>query len=335
MSFLASIGPWSSWLEDLRRWLERGREEKARRAALRSIMKALVQEANPLIWDVDNCQEILRPALEHALEYLDQALGDIPGPITVHPKTWSRDLAVSALFNDQEALDRLLAAKPGPASAFADPEAQEAFGLLLMTMHERTIFTNQTQGEMIKRDVARGSVSFNDHRLVGLSPSQEETMRELKMRGLFFLASQVQARIHEEHTQDQELHQLHNSARVKLHALEGQLKEIGPHDPQHHELVSQRNKLRLQVEELDASLHRVEHELSSGEVDLKRLRDYLAGPQDLLSSQAVHLTLSQINLVCGPDDREACRQVSLARISMNQDQWMATLVRFERPDFQD
>lgn len=169
------------------------KEEKE--AALSGAIDQVVKASAPVMCTFRDCRQDLRSPVEKALDYIQNAIDAIPGPVSLTPENWDRDPLLHALFVDVEEIKALLQRNRRLRTFFADPQASRAFALLTASKMERTLFGTIMQDGIMRRDVPQTAVEFHDHRIVDPSTAETATRRALKDRTLNALVTQVLERL--------------------------------------------------------------------------------------------------------------------------------------------
>ena len=140
----------------------------------------------------------LREPVSIAVRYLIELVAQLPPPVEVSPQRYGSDPRLRAAFASPNHLADVL----GQCQAIKDfvrcscgPPPDAIFGLLSMSLKERTVLGMEVDGDTLRRDVVQTSVSFTQHRFLAPSACEHDTRRELKKRGFDFLLEQALAGI--------------------------------------------------------------------------------------------------------------------------------------------
>jgi len=132
---------------------------------------------------VPHYQARLRPAVSRSLEFIDETVEKIPGPLDMNSQTFGGDPRVNAMF---ASVDHLfdVCRESAELRAFYESGAGEqregCCALVCMKIKERTVFGASLCGDMLRRDVRLTTVSFCDHRFYAPAASESEAREGLK-----------------------------------------------------------------------------------------------------------------------------------------------------------
>jgi len=183
--YLASIGlQITNWLGHSR---SAGQARAARKARVDDAIEQVIDGIDPRLRMVGGYARTLRPAVERALAYADEACARIPGPLEFNRRSWSGDPTVHALFATAEDLRRVFSRNGAVKALFAQHHSSEvthAYAVLGMALEERHVLGIEQDGDIIRRDVPQVNVSFGDHRVTHAAPDEEGLRRDLRQRAL-------------------------------------------------------------------------------------------------------------------------------------------------------
>jgi len=168
----------------------RGRYARLDEQDIERAIDIIVEQTDPRLRFVRAYRRKLRKPVVRSLVYADDMVGRIPGPFEVSRKTYGSDPQVNALFGSVDDIDTLFANSKMLRDFFLDnPGCDLVYAPLVMRQRERQIFGMALSGDIVRRDVARTSVNFSEHRLGIVRAANEAELRgELKWRGIHFLA---------------------------------------------------------------------------------------------------------------------------------------------------
>jgi hypothetical protein len=271
--------------------------ERAEDAATAAAIERIVAGTAPRIRGINGYRKKLKAPVETALAYIDGIVAGVPGPLEICPDYWENDPLVQALFLDEHQLKSVLKSSPELAAFFADTNTREGYFLLTMTSAVRTVFGTDLEGDVVKKDVARKSVTFSDHQVAAPAATREAALNGLKQGILNVLAAHALENILEDQARRDEFQNLRDELKEKVDLL-----------------VAYREKMRLdpaaghRVAEAQALLAQAEAQLSEAraKVDglddhLRHVTDVLTHPQDYLKQELHNLALDRMGvLIEGP-----------------------------------
>ncbi|OYY93419.1 MAG: hypothetical protein B7Y41_11680 [Hydrogenophilales bacterium 28-61-23] len=221
-----------------------------------------------------------RPFIEPVLARVRQLATSVPGPVTVDTENYIRDPFVHALFGSPEDIRRFLCSTQTMRDHVARHGAGELYALLSMRRTERTVFGMEATGEVLRRDVAQQTVSFSDHQLIGLAPTEAEARENLLWYLFDRYMDHVAGGLDLLRAEQQRLVQQKDLALARLRGV-----SAGPRVVRQKEL----DKVLAQLAEATASL------------DLERLVDVfevvLSHPEDCLALKAHSLAVDAMGVI--------------------------------------
>jgi len=157
---------------------------------------------------VTNYQRKLRPAVLEALLHARELIRQIPGPIEVNRRSYAHHPVVHSLFGAADQVGEVFS-----LSAEAQAYRKNAwssgndylFGLLLMTLHQKTRPGFVLKNDIVQSDVMQKVAFFSDHALVKVAGSEEEVRTMLRERALEKMFGEYKRRISEHTRRDNEL----------------------------------------------------------------------------------------------------------------------------------
>lgn len=152
-----------------------------------SLVKAAIERAvdgtDPWIRAVSSYKKKLRPAVLHAIDHVISLVDQAGPPVTLDRTSYDSEPLLRSFFISAAELERFLERDPAVVQLRQRMGAGiTAFGLLLMEKRERATLGAEISGEVVLRDVPQVSVSFEAHRLLDVSLSEEQTRYQLKRR---------------------------------------------------------------------------------------------------------------------------------------------------------
>jgi hypothetical protein len=168
----------------------RGRYARLSEQDIERAIDIIVEQTDQRLRFVRAYRRKLRKPVVRALVYADDLIARIPGPFQISRKAYGSDPQVNALFGSADDIDTLFAHSKVLQDFFRDnPGCDLVYVPLIMLQRERQIFGMALGGDIVRRDVARTSVNFSEHRLGMVRAASEAELRgDLKWRGIHFLA---------------------------------------------------------------------------------------------------------------------------------------------------
>jgi len=164
------------------------------RRARRNQEKALLKEIDRILSEtktkiplIRNYRKKLEEPLARALEAVSAMIAQIPGPVELEPELWDKDPVLKAVFPGPDQFSQWLGSCKNLRDAFKRTDAAELFGVLVADYKEKTFFGSGVNGEIVRRDVQRQAVFFEDPRVLVPAPEFELARKELRHRVLVTL----------------------------------------------------------------------------------------------------------------------------------------------------
>jgi hypothetical protein len=303
---------------------------------LREAVGRIVELSPPLRF-ANHYEERLSAAVRHSLEHIEKLVESLPVPLEARPSAWSVDPQLHAFFATAADVTHTISGS-ADLQAYFDQHlaASEAIGVLSMAVTERNGIGVKEEGAMVRRDVARTTVSFDDH-LVRLCCATVEGVREALIRiAVDQLAIEGLARIEADTSRRQELEQEHALLKARLQLMER--RQVGMHALTHDGAVaafSERAQVQAQIEDNEYCLAKLGQKSDALERKLSLVCEVLAQPATYVEVTTKPLRLNQMNVLIEADSAEPGTELELrlARIPGNPPRSRAlALVRVFRAD---
>ncbi len=165
------------------------------------LVKAAIERAvdgtDPCLRAVSGYKKKLRPAILKSIDHVVSLVDRLPVPMTISRNSFGDVPRLKAFFVSPDDMQKTFARDQNLAAYLrgAGETPLQVFALLAMEKRENTILGNEISGELVMRDVPQVSVSFEAHRLVDPTGSEEDTRRQLKRRAFDHLLSLALMRI--------------------------------------------------------------------------------------------------------------------------------------------
>jgi hypothetical protein len=164
----------------------------------------------------------LRPAVIHALDHVVGLVDSLPSPLMLDYRNYGTDAELGAYFASVNDMNGVLSRDAEMRQWQKSPEstaAERVFALLIMELRERNVLGMALEGEHVRRDVAQVTVSFNKHRMVDPTSTEDDTRRLLKRRAFDHLLTLALAGIADTHGEKADLKRERELLQSKLAAL--------------------------------------------------------------------------------------------------------------------
>lgn len=201
----------------LDRWRRSG--EDAPDAVLKESMERVVA-LNPHLRFASRWEKRLAPAVREARTYLRDVVAALPGPREVGSRTWPDDPYVHALFATPEDVTLAVTRSLEVRACFDEaPLADSVVAIMGFEMTQRKTFGTALEGEVMRTEVPRTTVSFHDHVMRLCAPELNALRQEVEARLLDQLAMEAMARMALDQDERERLEQERALLRTRLAML--------------------------------------------------------------------------------------------------------------------
>lgn len=266
----------------------------------------LVTTIEPKLKQVRGYRKRLQSPLKICREHCKVLVAQIPGPIHLKQSGHHDNPVIKAAFAGSDRIEDLLDRVERTPSQTA-LSGTDRVALLTMTSTEKTIFGSKKQGNMLLADAAMRCITFNDHNIVGLATTLEDSKEALEKFCLEIIAEAAARELSELRTKLVDLRQRKEWLRA-MNKMFGGGNGVGmgcvfvPYDPE-----KQKKKI-----ELERMLLETENEISTAcsesetpEDWLTIVEDFLARPEDIVNLRLVSLRLNWCNVLTDDPDEQA------------------------------
>lgn len=220
-------------------WLTRlalGGEPGAGNEELAQAIERAIYQVDPRLKQAGGYPGRYRPSVARAWSHARELASRIPGPVSLDREGFIRDPLVHALFGAADDIQRVLCLSPAMQAWLGDNAGagDEVYALLSMRRNEKDVLGMETEGELMRRDVAQRQVSFSDHALSCVAATEARTRTLIAWNLLDSLVSRVARLVDDlrqekqtlEQERDELLARLRGAAPERRATLQGQLDEL-------------------------------------------------------------------------------------------------------------
>lgn len=203
---------------------------------LAQAIERAVYQVDPRLKQAGGYPGRYRPSIARAWSHARELAGRIPGPLTLDREGFIRDPLVHALFGAADDIQRVLCLSPAMQSWLGEhaDTGDELFALLSMRRNEKDVLGVETEGELLRRDVAQRQVSFSDHALSCVAATEAQARTLMAWNLLDSLVSRVARLVDDLRQEKQSLEQERDELLARLRGaapglratLQGQLDEL-------------------------------------------------------------------------------------------------------------
>jgi hypothetical protein len=130
-------------------------------------------------------------SINYSLTHISGLIDQIPGPIDLDSELWSDQPVLHSIFLNPEEIISLLKSNKDLQSVLSKTANTEVFALLSSTLHKKTVLGTEKTGEILRRDVPKKSISFDNHQIIAPAMTISESQFKIKRLALNSLCSQT------------------------------------------------------------------------------------------------------------------------------------------------
>jgi len=284
-------------------------------ALIRDTTDLVVKIAAPRAALLRNYRERLAPPVESAILHVRGLVAGLPPARDATAQGWATDPFVHACFAAPDDIPGLFG-RFDELRAFFDaaPAAEFAFGLLGMRMTERKVLGMELQGDIVRSDVPQTTISFSEHALRILGPTEAELRLEIGRRALEQLGLLALHRIGAMRSARRDIEDQDALIKARLRLLQSPGAAFGGKpEPTPEGALANRARLEAQLEENERQLAKqvvdpLEHELDC-------LVEVLAHPGQAIAAATKTLWLTSMNVVA-PAEAGAVGAVQASEVTV-------------------
>lgn len=264
-----------------------------------SLVKAAIERAvdgtDPCLRVVSGYKKKLRPAVLASIDHVVALVDGLTLPLAVSRSSYGDTPRLKAFFVSPDDMERTFSRDQNLAAYLrgAGDTPPQVVALLAMEKRENTVLGNEVSGELVIRDVPQVSVSFEAHRLIDPTGSEEETRRQLKRRAFDHLLGLALTRISIVKTTREQLGRHRELLQAKRTLLERGGWGFNESDSSEKLDVA---GVEGQLADIEASLMELGGDDSMFEAYLNILVDVLGNPETYLWSRKETLTLDSMGI---------------------------------------
>jgi hypothetical protein len=296
---------------------------------------ARIVAISPQVKLVNRYESRLAPAIGKALAYVRQVVAALPPPRDLTPGAWANDPNLRVMFATRDDVTEVIGRSHELRAWFDDHLAPEhAHAVLSSVLVERGVLSTVLEGGVMRSDVARTAVGFDDKRITFCNETEAALREEIVQRLVEHLALEAMSRVSAQEARREALkeHQALLTARIQMLSRRG-VGMFGLTAPED----SDGDTVRLQRDFAanEAALAALGSPADAIDMLLRTIIQVLQQPSALLELTRRTLRLNQMNLVVAKGSDERCTDVvlHLARLPTRPPQSRVVgLVRVARRD---
>ncbi|MCU0560947.1 MAG: hypothetical protein MUD16_12245 [Desulfobacterales bacterium] len=298
--------------------MEHRRDARKAEEGLLAAVETAAALVDPKIRWVSDYRRKLTPAVARTLEYADELIAKIPGPVDAHPERWDHDPVLRAVFSSPEELLLTFNSCPDVPEPLAAPADPRRYALLTMTRQERSVFGVQLEGDIVRRDVARTAVNFVDLRLVAPAAMEAETREHLRGRALAVLCATAMDRILALRSRAQELGEQRELLQIKLKIRESGRNGLSVLMCGSKACDAEMVRAQSALADITREIAATKAELGGPAECLEHVRRILAHPEEYLRVEPLRLRLSPLGFKVAAESTEPAAELELCEFKVRE-----------------
>ena len=324
------FGSVNHWIQQRR---SRKEAEQQEAATLLEAIDRVVEAADPRIKLVSHYQRRLSQAVQHALQYIDGLVAQVPAPIEVNSKTWLTDPYMNAFFATADELQMAFSRSPALRRFFERHGLAECYAGLMVNRQERKVLGMQLLGDVVQREVPQLTVSFVDHRVGMPTATEAEARAEFKRRALHFLVTQALERILSLRTERENLQKEKQVLQLKIKILQGKQNGLPSLSKDGEDIESQLVSLQQKLAENKEELQEVTVQIDELDDYVNHLNDILGHAEDYLALDKVSMKLNRLGVKLDENSAELGTELTFPEfIGNKQHRRVIVLVTYPRAE---
>lgn len=303
--------PSTSILASIEGWLQGRRADRA-------FVDSIVETIEPKIKQVRGYRKRLQIPLSVCQEHCKKIVAGIPGPIYLKHPDDSADPLINAAFTGPDKLDDLLSKAESSRLEAAALSGPERVALLTMTRTDKTIFGRSKHDDLLVGDERLTSITFSDHKIVGMAETLETSRKQLEKYILEIIADSASHELAARRADLEEVRQRREKLRAMWEMFGGVNLADGITSPDHAAEGENLEKVESMLEETEAELSTAIKGFETPEDWLIFLEQYLSEPEKIVTVNLVSLRLDWRNVLTQNPDENAST-ITFAQCSFAED----------------
>jgi len=313
------------WLSTRRAARDAARE---RDRVVAAAVEKVVEDTDRRIRAVGGYQRKLAPAVRRTLDFADELVGRLPGPLDLSRRSWQDDSHVNAFFGNVDDLRQTLTRSKELREFFQREGGSEAYALLTMTRQEKSILGMSLQGETVQREVPQTSVSFVDHRVLAPGATEAAVRAELKTRALNVFISHVEDRLLDLQVRREGLERERQILQLRLRLAKTRQQSLAAVEDGASEIET----IEKGIAENARALEAMGGELGTLDHYIEHLRAVFEHPEEHLRTETVAFRVNRMGIKLDEGAAELGNDLTLLELSLGPLTRVATLVRCPRKE---
>jgi predicted Holliday junction resolvase-like endonuclease len=273
----------------------------------------VVRMSHPNIHYVPDYRKKLMPSVERTLKYADEIIAEMKAPVQIDRDSWDKDPFLRAVFLSEKQYRKFFSENRKLKEYFNKTGASKCCALMVMNRNDRVIYGAEMEGNIIKRDVARTSVTFSDHQIVKPAASEAETRKKLAMSVLSVLSAHALEEIMSliEFKKKMETEKKALEIRLQIHKTAvNSRKSLLP------DTDDKKDEATEILEEIDRKIAEVRTEIDEPEDYIRRVIELMNHPEKFFMAKPVKLLLNSMNVITGNIKQENAEEINFLELTI-------------------
>jgi hypothetical protein len=276
----------------------RSAERRLYESGVHLACERIIAQVNPALRSMPGYRRRLFPAAERLLQYSEELVRRIPGPLTLDPSSWAEDPLVNALFGSPTHMRQVLSGREVQRWLKEHPIGDgDLYGLLAAVPEERNQLGMELVGDQVQRDIKQTTLSFSEQQIGIVSDSMDGLRRALVQPLADIIVGIGHGRIEQREERIAALEESLRMLRLKLKVVDprvGGLDLLLNASTTH---VEEQARLKARIEETERDLADARRGLG----DIAEYLDYLIAeldhPEKEVQLETMALWLDRMNVV--------------------------------------
>ncbi len=288
-------------------------EQRVREQEIHQAIERVVDQVNPRLRALGGYRKKLFPVVGRTTAYIQELIGQVPGPVLVNKQTWSSEPMVNSLFGSVERMRKVLSGPEVRKYVKQHPVGAELFAAFAAMPEVKRQLGVELVGDTLKRDVRQTTVSFMNQEIALVGESLEEVRKALADDVLDLLVSFALEDILGQESRISEIEERLRVVRLKLRVAGTRSHGAGLLLADDPDPTNERESLSARIAELEKDLEREKRGLSTLDDYLDKLVELLTHPETYIGLEKVSVRLDRMNIVREGADDETAPEIEFTR----------------------
>lgn len=302
---------WQNFVRSPLRFISLLKENRDHYKSVKETVDHVAGTVDPSIKNVRGYRKRLTPKILHCQAFCRKIVEQIPGPIDLDIQDYSSAPLMKAAFPGHDKISPILREAETFLTGVTEKET-ERVALLTMNHEEREFFGTAKHRQMVVGDAKLTSVTFSDHKIVGLATSLEKSRHRLENTIFDVIIETASHRLADHKEEYGELKANKEKLKAMLKMFGGQ---VGLQGDLRDETEEKLDKVKTLLQETENSLLEEKANVEMPEDRLEFLTDYLAQPEKVMDIKLISLRLDWRNVIT-QDSEESANTIQFAQCTI-------------------